>query len=984
MALFLALLGRVTGQVTGCIGDDGELCRSGWCGGGCGKLGRFLWIEELRDMMKSEFQDLAEQIREEIEAKMKEESRKMRDHLTGMTHQIVSNIEGSTTTLNQTMNNNINSIKAQLDHVQEAVQTANKTTTGMLEDIVSVHLDQLHTQLTQTRVDQQELKEQLQTLMDQHNMTHSSIEGAKDWMLEIRDEMFQARNGNQDLKKLIQAYVVVQNETSSAAIDETKNQLVRITNDLNSMTNDLNHIKEHYHTHSAQQNLTQTTIERSNDLLTQIRDDFTQLWSDNRDLKEMILAQETRHNSSQTAGREAIKSHKEQVQNKLASMMKLLADATQHNDTIKAIEETQGQLLGIRMELLKIQTGNQDLKDMFENQTVGQNAAIERFENQLIQFKDEFVQFQVSQRTRGDKFANITKWIDDQVSLLQDMLRLERNSTMLNFVLIGQQLIEIQNQFIGALKNQMTMNKTFIDALAKIHLIEEHLQYQIQAGEKLQLLNQTFVGKFGGIEDKVERILDEVVLAGGVCRDANRSTVQEISLIAGQLVSIQNQMALQGRQDNEFNAPMMESIEVKFTKILDQLIQIGEDLLKLNKTSGERMLFFEDQLDQMHDQLIQAITYDQELNETSHRDFLMLTKFLIEAQIDRQNISLILFEKMIGADLQLEQVQQQLTRTLNNNVNKLQYDLDLIHLSQTNLSHTLNERIVFEDGLFEFIQQELVEAKMDRRQINATSLDQLKSTQAQLALAQIERKNMSETFFETKISTDIQLNQIREQFVESGREHQKINQTYSSGIQSIRDALIQAQSERQNLSITYFEKVSSTDTQLKHIEDQMFEIKAGSQMLNQTIDSQMTLIVNQLVQVQVEKQNLNNTYFTKVLLIDEKLDRIQDQLVRATRDCQSQIQRKFDEIRNLYGNYNESLFIWRFSTENQYARVQDSLNQANVDRQSLSQTIVSQIQSLHNLTTLAKLELLNRTDDLIRSSTKATVVVNATQTVGGE
>ena len=105
----------------------------------------------------------------------------------------------------------------------------------------------------------------------------------------------------------------------------------------------------------------------------------------------------------------------------------------------------------------------------------------------------------------------------------------------------------------------------------------------------------------------------------------------------------------------------------------------------------------------------------------------------------------------------------------------------------------------------------------------------------------------------------------------------------------------------------------------------MFEVKAGSHMLNQTIDSQMTLIVHHLVQVQIEKQNLNNTYFTKVLLIDEKLDGIQDQLVRANTDCQSQIQRKFDEIRNLYGSYNESLFGWRFSTENQYAHVQDSL-----------------------------------------------------------
>ena len=438
--------------------------------------------------MKSEFQHLAEQIREEIEAKMKEESRKMGDHLTGVTHQIVSNIEGSTTTLNQTMNNNINSIHAQLDQVQEAVRTANKTTTGMLEDIVSVHLDQLQTQLTQTRVDQQELKEQLQILMDQHNRTHSSIEGAKDWMLEIRDEMFQTRNGNQDLKKLIQAYVVVQNETSSAAIDETKNQLVRITNDLNSMTNDLNHMKEHYHTHSAQQNLTQTTIERSNDLLTQIRDDFTQLRSDNRDLKEVILAQETRHNnSSPTVSQEEIKSHEEQVQNKLASIMKLLADATQHNDTIEAIEEPKINCWGIRMELLKIQTDNQDLKDMFENQTVGQNAthaAIERFEHQLIQIKDEFVQFQVNQHTQGDKLANNTKWIEDQISLLQDMLRQERNSTMLNSVLIGQQLIEIQNQSIKPLNNQFNMNKTFIDALAKIHLIKEHLEYQIQIGKK--------------------------------------------------------------------------------------------------------------------------------------------------------------------------------------------------------------------------------------------------------------------------------------------------------------------------------------------------------------------------------------------------------------------------------------------------------------------------------------------------------------------
>ena len=213
----------MTGQDTGCIGDDGDICRSGWRGGGCGTLGRFSWKEEIRDMMKSEFQNLAEQMREEIEAKMTEESRKMRDHLTDVTHQIVSNTEGSTTRLNQTMNDNINSIQAQLTQVQETVQTVSPTTTRMLENIVSVHLGQLQTQVRQTRVDQQELQKQLHTYMEQHNMTHSSIEGTKDWMLEIRNEMVQARRDNQDLRKLIQAHEVDHNQTLAAAIEETKN-----------------------------------------------------------------------------------------------------------------------------------------------------------------------------------------------------------------------------------------------------------------------------------------------------------------------------------------------------------------------------------------------------------------------------------------------------------------------------------------------------------------------------------------------------------------------------------------------------------------------------------------------------------------------------------------------------------------------------------------------------------------------------------------
>ena len=473
----------------------------------------------------------------------------------------------------------------------------------------------------------------------------------------------------------------------------------------------------------------------------------------------MILALEKQQNLSQTVSRVDIKSHKEQMRTELTSMMKLLADTTQHNETIKAVEETQSQLMGIRTELLKIQTGNQDMKEMFGNQTVRQNmtrAAIEGFENQLVQIRDEFVQFQVHQKTLEGRITNSSeiKSIEFQISLLQDMLMLDRNSTVLHFELIGNQLFEIQDQSIQALINQSKLNRTIVDALAKIFLIAERLQYQIQAREHLQSLSETFNGKLTGIEERVDRILDEVGRAEGVWLDANRSSFQEISLIVGQLVSIQNQMALQGQPDNESNALIKESIEVKFANILDQLIQTGENLLNLNKTSGDRMLIFEDQLNQMQDQLIQARANGQKLNETTSKNVLMLTNLLVEAHIDRRNMSITLFDKMIGADLRLETVQQQLIRTLDKNVNKLQYDLDLIHLNQSKLSQTLDERILLEDVMLDHIQQELAEAKMDRRQINTTNLDQMKATQTQLAQAQIEIKNLSETFTDM-ILTDI-------------------------------------------------------------------------------------------------------------------------------------------------------------------------------------------------------------------------------------